>query len=372
MYDRIINLEQQLTDLLPDSRKAPTPELLAAAHNWSATVWEQAIAEGLVKLTDEQRADGLRLAQRPVFITGVHRSGTTLMRDLLDSHPQLCVLPSEGTFLTNLRQKLLPLPANSRAEFLCTEWLRRLANPINQPPYWLLGHTTSNGSPYVAFVRAFNAWYDVLAKESPQNIFWPHLAVVLAYATVTGDLKADFWVDKTPTQERFMEQTVQYFPAVRFIHVIRNPADVLASRKQMEPNVNIRQCLQDMAHSYRLATEKTSTGNFSVIRYEDLCGDSNTSLTTLCRLLDIETSSVLFQTTVNGKPASVNSSFKADLPTGGIISERATSLSKLSDFENALLSAYVRKAAERTGYPLPDIALMKKAAVIARLFLNRL
>jgi len=40
---------------------------------------------------------------RPVFICGHHRTATTLMRQLLDGHPELLVLPSEGTYLTSFR-----------------------------------------------------------------------------------------------------------------------------------------------------------------------------------------------------------------------------------------------------------------------------
>lgn len=39
--------------------------------------------------------------QRWIFIVGCYNSGTTLLRDLLGRHPQICALPSEGVRLTD-------------------------------------------------------------------------------------------------------------------------------------------------------------------------------------------------------------------------------------------------------------------------------
>lgn len=367
MYEHIITLERQLTKLLPYNRQAPTAELLAKAREWSAAVWRQAVTEGPLQITGEHKRDGLRLAQRPVFITGVHRSGTTMVRDLLDDHPQLCVLPSEGTFLTNLRKQLVRLPVDQRAEFLCTEWLRRIANPINQPPYWLLGSSTTHHSFYVEFACAFKAWYEVLSADMADNLFWPHLAVVLAYATVTENLKADYWVDKTPTQEKFLNRTIKHFPEARFIHVIRDPAAVLASRKLMEPQVKLKRCLEEMAHSYKLATKRTPITNLHVVRYEELCHNASNA-DAMRRFLNIAHHRSLLNTTVNGKPAGVNSSFNNDSPKGQIINAVADNAIQIPEAEMACLSAYVAKHAAKAGYVIPRISAVKKAIVAARLW----
>ena len=95
----------------------------------------------------EQIARGLDLAGRPVFVCGVHRSGTTLVRDLLDGHPALAVLPSEGSFYTTHRDHLSAADRSTWRHIMGCEWCRRLANPINQLPYWLTGRGTATYSP---------------------------------------------------------------------------------------------------------------------------------------------------------------------------------------------------------------------------------
>ena len=64
---------------------------LARAREWSEAVWSEAERLGPFPISRKQITCGLDLASRPVFVCGVHRSGTTLVRDLLDGHPALAV-----------------------------------------------------------------------------------------------------------------------------------------------------------------------------------------------------------------------------------------------------------------------------------------
>ena len=182
---------------------------------------------------------GLAVARRPVFICGAHRSGTTLVRDLLDGHPALCVLPSEGTFFTSLQAHLERRPPEDRQAFLGGEWLRRLANPINRPPYWLLGRSSCGVSPYVEFARVLGAWWSVVEERLGDRISaWPLVAVSLTYARATRGhataVEPSRWVEKTPGNERFVRLLMREFPAAKIIHVVREPLAVLASRKRLE------------------------------------------------------------------------------------------------------------------------------------------
>ena len=133
MPDDLRELECALDGQLPSARmeELPNPGLLAAAARWSAAAWRAAEQAGPATLSRADLEWGRSLASRPVFICGAHRSGTTLLRNLLDGHPALGVLPSEGGYLTGLRQRLARLPAAERFPALGEEWLRRLAKPIN-------------------------------------------------------------------------------------------------------------------------------------------------------------------------------------------------------------------------------------------------
>ncbi|HZK62553.1 MAG TPA: sulfotransferase [Puia sp.] len=312
---------------------------------------------------------GLNLIQHPLLVCGVHRSGTTLLRNLLDGHPALTTLPSEGSFLTNFASQLDKMPYEKRESFLAIRWIRRLANPINQPPYWSLGTSSEESSPYVDFARGFSAWYRITEKSFPSEMtIRPHFAVILAYATCSKEpdagLAASYWVDKTPTLEKYHKKILRELPQARIIHMLRSPADVFLSRKRMEPSLNLKVCLQDMRLSYRIALEQSlrNKHRYLVVRYEALCANPQSVVSEVTEFLNIEQHSGLFIPTVAGKPAHVNSSFSAALPPGDILKPRTSaSPADLSNQEDRLLSAFLFKSASGMGYPLKSMGKFQTA-----------
>jgi hypothetical protein len=332
---------------------------MAAANEWSALVWGEAQRLGPMPLSAEMLTDGLQLADHPVFIFGVHRSGTTLVRNLLDGHPALVVLPSEGTYFTNLEFKLLALPESERLSYLGMEWLRRLANPINQPPYWLLGRSTDERSPYVNFARYLVAWWGLL--KEPGNTQWPHMAVVLAYASCTGNIKAKYWVDKTPVNERYIGRIWSEMPNAKIIHVLRNPLDTLASRKKMEPAIAIRSALRDMKLSFNVAAELENDARFMVLRYEQLCNDPEASTSKLAGFLTINYLPGLQQATVAGIPADANSSFDLKAGSGQIVKPtRQPESETLSAYQRELVAVYIGSLANKFNYQLVKPGVLKQ------------
>ena len=360
---KITKAEQRLDALLPHRRlkHAPSSELLAAATLWSQAVWEEAEQLGPIPLTGGQLTHGLHLAGNPVFVCGVHRSGTTLVRNLLDGHPDLAVLPSEGTYYTNLEQKLKLLPANEWIAFLGTEWLRRLANPINQPPYWLLGRSTGEGSPYVDFARYLFAWWEVLPHKGHTQ--WPHTAVLLAYASCFNST-AEFWVDKTPANERFLNRIWDEMPNAKIVLPIRHPIAVLISRKKMEPGLNLRRALLDLKVSFRTAVKQLELNDprFFIVRYEELTEHPKLAIQKLAAFLNIGVSDILSQPTVAGIPAGANSSFNHDAAPGQILKLTDHQQNgELSKAELQLLSACLDELSNQLNYPLPKVGLLNKA-----------
>lgn len=362
MFAEIISAEERLNALLPLRRleQSPPDGLMIAARAWSQLVWQQALEMGAIPLTNGDISKGNNLARHPVFICGVHRSGTTLVRDLLDGHPELIVLPSEGTFYTNLESKINALPANERMTFLGTEWLRRLVNPINQPPYWLLGRSSDTGSHYVDFTRYLMTWWVTVDQEDKQ---WPHIAIILAYASCTGNMGAKFWVDKTPANERFLRRIWQEAPAARIIHVIRDPLATLASRKMMEPTITMREALLDLKISFRVAVEQSALNDkrFLLIRYEELCADSEDMVKSIASFLHIGATESLNQPTVASRPAQANSSFNKDAVPGKIIqASEHKQTTVLSSEEQELIAAYIGDLSGKLNYPLPQVGSFRK------------
>ncbi|HEY9533200.1 MAG TPA: sulfotransferase [Mucilaginibacter sp.] len=364
MLEQIVNAEKELEKLLPQRRlqSRPPAELISAALKWSELVWREAETLGPMPLTPTQIANGLAMRHQPVFICGVHRSGTTLVQNLLDSHPQLSVLPSEGTFYTNQELKLKQLPLSQRTKYLGTEWLRRMVNPINQQPYWLLGQSGESSSPYVDFARYVWTWWNILPHN--ENTQWPHLAIVLAYASCTNNLTALAWVDKTPTNERFLQRIWSEFPEAKIVHVVRDPIATLTSRKVMEPGITLRNALRYLKISYRVATDEVITNDprFFLLRYEDLCDAPDAMLPQLARFLNIDFVPGLQQATTAGMPASANSSFKKDALSGTILkSGEHLQREVFTSADKKLIAACVGAEAGLLGYPMDKVGGFDKA-----------
>lgn len=383
MSPEILELEEKFDCLLPVPRQLQpsSKELLDASNNWSAAIWHAAKQLGKLSFTDQQIEDALVFTQRAVFVCGSERSGTTLVRNLLDAHPQLSVLPSEGTYTTNLEKKMLALPASERTEFLCREWLWRLVTSMHVQPYWLLGRSSLEHSPYIDFVRAFITWWDIVeARLGNKNSQWPFLVLQLAFATsqnkINGDLLQTYWVEKTPRNEQHLERLWNDFPHAKVIQVIRNPVDVLTSLKPYEAvsSINTADLIQNLKASFSIARDQQTKKNKQhlVLRYEDVCEDAPSATKKIASFLGIDYLPCLTVPTVVGQLVDSNSSFKQEDATGRIMKAREHrqegSLAK-KDIES--LSASLRKLAAPFGYHLQPIGILRKQVLTAAGFTKR-
>ena len=322
---RIAELEQVLDGQLQDWREMGQLDLafVETAALWSKAVWMAAGALGPAPLSPATLERGLALARRPVFVCGVHRSGTTLLRDLLDGHPALVILPSESNYYTGFERPLRGLARGVQAEFLCRKWLERIVNPNNQPPYWLLGRSGARQSAYVELAREFRAWAAILPDRAGAGArSWPLVAFALAYATRVGGGEipptAEMWVEKSPTNERYLERLWGEFPEAKVIHVLRRPDAVLSSYKAALGRVGrpARQAvgtLRDLARSYRIALDlsrRAAPERYRLLRYEQLVAQPAESIGAIAAFLGIDALPVLLTPTVAAVPATSNSSFE--------------------------------------------------------------
>jgi hypothetical protein len=370
----ILALEEQLDRQLQRPRVTDLDAVRKAATAWSLAVWSLAESAGPPILTAIEIERAFAVASRPVFVFGVHRSGTTLVRDLLDHHPALSVLPAEGTMLTNFVWHLKQLRADDWQRFLGCEWLRRLANPINQQPYWLLGRSSAEGSPYVDFARALMAWWPLVeTRLGPRTTSWPLVAIALAYAHCTTGFRSasplQRWVEKTPTNERFLARLMAEFPEAKLLHVVRHPHAVYASSRQAtrnsgRPPSDENRILHQMRLSYREAARRSvqpASGSYLLVRYEDLLEDTAGSVHRMSSFLGIQALPVMMQPTANGIPTPSNSSFDSHEVAGRLNRRPADGASRaLTRRDRERLSAMVADDAGKLGYPLAPLPALRR------------
>jgi hypothetical protein len=335
MLSQVLESECNLDALLPRQNEEESRELLAAAVEWSWAVWAEAERLGNLPLSGEQMTQGLELSQNPVYICGAYHSGTTVIRNFLTGQPGLVVLPSKSAWFANIEFRLRMLPEDEQLAFLCTEWLRRLATPDHESSYWMLGRSAPSSSPYVTFARYLMSWWKIAGQMDNEQ--WPHIAIVLAYATCTNNLSAKLWVDKTPTNERFLTRLWQEMPKAKVIHVIREPGAVINSRKIMEPAVAMQNALIELEMSFRIAFEVSQLQDpgYMLIRYEDICEDLPAVIKSLDSFLNIGITMV------------------SDPPV-------ARKVEMLSVLERQVVASFIGPIASKLNYPTARVSFLRK------------
>lgn len=143
----------------------------------------------------------------PVFIVGCGRSGTTMLRLMMDSHPDMAI-PTESHFI--------PAQWKARGKYLEGGVLNaeRLAADILRSP-----HVQRWGVPEELVLRRIRSLQAPGFADVVESVF-------LANAEQQGKRR---WGDKTPRYVRFIPLLARLFPRALFLHIIRDGRDVALS-----------------------------------------------------------------------------------------------------------------------------------------------
>jgi len=142
------------------------------------------------------------------FIVGVPRSGTTLLQAMLTSHPRMAIPPETEFFM-----KHRPPAAASRGdEAAWTAYIDR----------WLASRGFTEQGLDAGAMRVRLRGLDA-AQRTARGVF---LELLAAHAERTGKPRIG---EKSPHHCRHVEELATMFPHARFIHIHRDPRDVVAS-----------------------------------------------------------------------------------------------------------------------------------------------
>jgi hypothetical protein len=105
----------------------------------------------------------------------------------------------------------------------------------------------------------------------------------IAYAK---NIDKPYIIEKTPMHVRKIEQMHKSFPDAKFVVMIRNPYDVIAS--QYKRHSNIDKAIQRMKDDYEAIQKSKEKPYVKVVRYEDLIDDTEGVLRSICKFIGIE------------------------------------------------------------------------------------
>ncbi|MEO0375512.1 MAG: sulfotransferase [Cyanobacteria bacterium P01_A01_bin.17] len=210
----------------------------------------------------------------PIFLVGCPRSGTTLLQQMLDAHPDVAIAP-ETFFMERFwlqRNRYGPLAQDSSFHQL-------LEDIIALPEFDEMGL-----SP-IDFRKA--AWQSERTYPAVFHLLLEQFSE-LSEAKVVGE--------KTPKHILHMEALLQFFPAARFIHIVRDPRAVATSWQQVPWSTGSLTGDTRVWRRYVTKTRYCSPLVKSVLltlHYEQLVSQPERELHALCRFLDLEYQSAM-------------------------------------------------------------------------------
>ena len=203
------------------------------------------------------------------MVLGVSRSGTTLLKEMLDRHSALAI-PTESYFIPQLWDR-----HRGRGSERLVEDLGKIARVRE----W--GVT---GDDVRRRVRADASFAEVIR------------AVYESYAEARGKHK---FGDKTPAYMQHLELLERVFPGALYVHIVRDGRDAglsfISMRRRPRFNWARPRGLYDFAAAWRHEIEAardfaavTAPGRYLELRYEDLVAEPEPRLREICAFIGLE------------------------------------------------------------------------------------
>jgi hypothetical protein len=198
------------------------------------------------------------------FVVGVMRSGTTLLRLMLDAHPDLAI-PSETRFFPAINS-------------LITQ--KQMA-PVEA----------------VSILKSVNTWPDfeldsekLIKSMDAQQINTPSNALRHFYQAYAARFNKPRWGDKTPYYGLHMDQISLLIPEARFVHIIRDGRDVALSTKGLW--FDLGKDIEEIAVNWMSKIRQTRqlaqlVPHYLELRYEDLIHQPEQTLRKICQFIHL-------------------------------------------------------------------------------------
>jgi hypothetical protein len=275
--------------------------------------------------------------ERPIFVVGFERSGTTVLQALLGAHPRIAA-PPEIHFLFRIAGLAdhygdLADDGNLRAA---------LRDTLNPPVPFLAGCGFDEEALFRTALAGDRSYRGLLAL------------VMDDFAQRQGKRR---WSEKTPGQS--VEAVLGLFPEAQVVHLIRDPRDVVASALEAPWASSTARQLTLEWRRFTLANIETGAqagpNSYIQLRYEDLVREPEVVLRTTTAFLGEEFSpDMLSNTTARRQTvAPVAASWQGRALEPIDTSRKGQWRERLSKVQQAQVAAVVRKDLAPLGYRHP-------------------
>jgi len=208
-----------------------------------------------------------------LFISGLPRSGTKLLRDLLNNHPEISIPEVETVFIPYLIRKYgVDFDLNNEKNF------QLVCNDIESSTFYT-NYRIQQGD--------IQAVKDIAGELNPLN--WRFLfEQILAYFGPKAE-SVKVLGEKTPGYITKTEEILAVWENAKFIHIVRDPRDyVLSVNKAWKRNIYRAAYRWNKSMLNVEANSKLNENNLLTVYFEDLLSDTESVMQKICSFLDIE------------------------------------------------------------------------------------
>lgn len=287
------------------------------------------------------------LEDKPIFIGGLWRSGTSLMRAVIASHPEVAIIEYDLKLWTlfYIDSLLRDLRSTAAQEHLVDRVLRqrkvkKMTVPLERE--------------------------QILARIR-QHEYVDHGVVIgeilREYARQLGRSR---WGLKTPQNEFVTDELFAAYPGAKFVQMIRDPRDVLASSakwfKKGDRDALRTRFLWQRSVELSQRNMALYPDSYIAVRYEDLVTEPEQWVRRICDVLEIEFVPEMLTMRQFPRSASANTSY-GDVPTSVMTKAPVGRYTKhLTPVETAFFHPVV----QRYGYPIEDVMLTSEDKAVLK------
>ena len=263
--------------------------------------------------------ENLRFDERACFIAGAAKSGTTLLVSLLDSHPELLVMPQDTAYFPTVLTKYRDRGRRAQFDYLTKESWTNVLFGFQA----MRGRQDYAEFPKEKFLETFERVTFDPANEKRDLL----VLMMQAYAEVVGVPldQVKRWVEKTPANRNYVPEIFDRFPKAKLLLTMRDPRALLAAQIALERTRRTRRfsVYYVIAHWRTAAKLAKKIRNKDVpglvVMYEDLALDPKLSMERVCDYLEIT-----FDSEVVLNPTKVGRSWAGNSAAGLRFSEIST------------------------------------------------
>lgn len=210
----------------------------------------------------------------PLFLVGMPRSGTKMLRGMLEQNPRIRFSPIESEFFPYWVAEWRRIgPTNT------TETFDRFYKQCQKLPFFI-----QNAERGIEIEN--EEWRSRCKSFEPRDIFEALIRTVLNLSNCDN---ACIWGDKSPSYIRHVPLLFDQFPNARIIHIIRDVRDCVSSINEAWGKSRLRaaQRWQDDVTKCHNDGQRFSE-KFLEVRYEDILANPRSLLTNICAFVGVD------------------------------------------------------------------------------------